>query len=397
MSGTDFPRTTWQMGAVIPRLLLVVCLVDVSLRFMSIDPLTFRAWEALTRYRPLGAAFEPNRHYSNERSYGDSAAMGNHPELRQYRHETFTTDALGFRNVAASRSEPAAAILIGDSFAVGSGVSDEETLSSRLSTLSGCIIYNAGSEHAYPDPAQVLALARNLHMQGGLILHLYSEDRELPAVPTQWQREVKQVLVRTPEWAGSFVGRVRGLITVSPLRIMSERAMKAIANDRIFPNRYDANVVKATLSTGDSMLFLASRLQNFYSKRREASVEYWTWMGAELRRERLNFLVLLVPGKYTVYRRFLVNQGPVGYMAGDYLYRLEHALRAAGVPVLHLAPIFLARAGDSVARGEFLYWLDDVHWTSRGIDLAAATIQESWPLTGPSCGGAHRSLTAKTP
>src|SRR5713226_1820063 len=140
------------MGYLIPRLLLVVCLVDASLRFMSIDPLTFRAWEAMTRYRPLGAAFEPDRHYSNERAYGDSAAMGNLPALRQYRRETFTTDALGFRNVAVRRSEPVAAILIGDSFAVGSGVSDEETLSSRLTRLAGCTVYNAGSEHPSPDP-----------------------------------------------------------------------------------------------------------------------------------------------------------------------------------------------------------------------------------------------------
>jgi hypothetical protein len=361
---------------------------------MSIEPLTFRAWEAMTRYRPPGAAFEPNRHYSNERAYGDSAAMGNLPELRQYRRETFTTDALGFRNVADAQSATVAAILVGDSFAVGSGVGDEETLSSRLSRCSGCTVYNAGSEHPHPDPDRVLALARNLHMRGGLIIYLYSEDRELPTVSTKWQREIKQVLAWTPGWVGGLVGRVRGLVTVSPLRILSERAMKALANDRIFPNRYAANIVRASVYNGDSMLFLKSRVDNFY-KRREVSVEHWTSLQTELSKERLNLLVLLVPSKYTVYRRFLVDQPPVSDMVGDYLDRLEHRLRQAGVPVLNLAPIFLVHAADYLERGEYLYWLDDIHWNARGIDLSAAAIQEVWLLAGASCGNDRRSITAQ--
>ena len=396
MRGTESLRALGQMGYVIPRLLLVVCLVDVSLRFMSIEPLTFRAWEAMTRYRPPGAAFEPNRHYSNERAYGDSAAMGNLPELRKYRRETFTTDALGFRNVAVPQSMSGSAILIGDSFAAGSGVSDEETLSARLSKRTGCIVYNAGREHPHPDADQVLALARKLNMRGGLVMHLYSEDREPPTLPTKWQREMRQVLARTPGWAGRLVGRVRGLVTVSPLRILSERAMKTLENDRIFPNRYAANVVRATVYNGDSMLFLASRVNNFY-RTREASVEYWTWLRDELSKERLNLLVLLVPSKYTVYRRFLLDQRPTSETGGDYLNRLEQGLRAAGVPVLNLAPIFLARVGDYLEHGEYLYWLDDIHWNAQGFDLAAAAIQEAWPLPGASCSDDRRSITAKNP
>jgi hypothetical protein len=53
-------RPRGQLGQVIPALLIVVGLVDIALRFMSIDPLTFRAWEAMTRYRTPGAAFEWN-------------------------------------------------------------------------------------------------------------------------------------------------------------------------------------------------------------------------------------------------------------------------------------------------------------------------------------------------
>lgn len=397
MKKSSFPSSGWQIGYVIPRLLLIVFVMDAGLRFQSVEPLTFRAWEAMTRYRPIGAAFEPNRQYSNERTYGDSAAMGNLPGLRQYRRETFTTDVFGFRNVATTQNGPVVAILTGDSFAVGSGVSDEETLPSRLSARSGCTVYNAGSEHPHPDPDRVLALARNLNMRGGLVIHLYSEDRELPTVSTTWRRGITQILAQTPQWAGHLIGHVRGLMTVSPLRILSERAMKAAANDRILPNRYEANVAKATVINGDPMLFLTSRMDRFL-KKRNVSTEYWTWLGAELRKERLNLLVLLVPGKYTVYRRFLVDQEqrPVGDTEGGYLDRLEHELHEAGVPVLNLTPIFLARAAYHLERGEYLYWLDDIHWNARGIDLAAVALQEAGPfLADASCGDERRSLAAR--
>src|SRR2546422_3611571 len=43
------------------------------------------------------------------------------------------------------------------------------------------------------------------------------------------------------------------------LEILSERALKALADDRILPNSYADTVVRATLYNGDSILFLADR------------------------------------------------------------------------------------------------------------------------------------------
>src|SRR5207245_6944142 len=102
-------------------------------------------------------------------------------------------------------------------------------------------------------------------------------------------------------------------------------------------------------------------------------------------------LVLLVPGKYTVYRPFLVNQRPVGQGAGDYLDRLERQLREAGIPVLNLTPFLSAEAGRYLERGEYLYWLDDIHWNALGIALAAAAIRARWPAASAPC-GAPQSL-----
>ena len=372
----------------VPRLLAVVCLLDVGLRLTSVDPLTFRAWEAMSRYRPPGAAFEPNRQYRQDRTYGDAAAMGNMPGLRQYRREVFTTDALGFRNAGDLRTHGVAAIMIGDSSAVGSGVSDEETLPARLTALSGCGVYNAGSEDAKPDPDRVLALSQKLGMHRGLVIHLYSEIRELPTVPPTQKRRMDHLLALTPDWVSSVAGRIRGIITVSPLRILSERALKALENGRVLPNSYAANVVKAAVNNGDTMLFPVAHVRNFYAKR-DVAADYWTWLQTSLRNEHLDLLVLLVPSKYWVYRPFLVDQPMLGDGAGDYLARLERELRAAGIPVLNLAPMFATQAAAHLARHEYLYWLDDTHWNAQGIDLAAAAIHAAWPLAGSSCSSDH--------
>jgi hypothetical protein len=387
-------RHRWSLGYVIPRLLVAVFLLDAALRFMSIDPLTFRAWEAVSRYRPAGAAFEPNRRYHNARSYGDLTAMGNLPGLRQYRTEVFTTDALGFRNAAHVLDTQIGAILIGDSFAVGSGVSDDETVSARLGQSWGCVVYNAGSEAWAVVPDQILPILERLDLRGRTVIRLYSEDSEVPYVPTTRGRILRKLVAGVPAEIRGVAGRVEGLLTVSPLRILSERALKTVENDRVLPNSYAGNVVKASLRNGDSMLFRTSHVRNFY-RDRELAADYWTWLRDAFREAGYDLVVVLVPGKYTVYRPFLVGQRQPGAGAGDYLDRLEGELRAMGVPVLNLAPFLSAQAARHLERGEYLYWLDDIHWNARGIGLAAAAIRAQWPATSAPC-GAPPSLVVQT-
>jgi hypothetical protein len=392
MGSAKVRRQVWQLGQVIPRLLVAVCVLDLALRFMPIDPLTFRGWEALLRYRAPGASFEPNRRYSNARSYGDLAAFGNLPGLRQYRSEIFTTDALGFRNLPHVRDEEISAILAGDSFVVGSGVSDDETLSSRLSERGGCVVYNAGTDQGAVVPDEIVTVAQRLHMRGNLVIRVYTESSEVPAVPTRRKKLLKELVTklveRTPAAARSLVGRLRGYFTVSPLQILSGRALKALADDRILPNRYAGYVTRATLYNGDPMLFRASAVDTFY-RRREVATDYWLWLRDELQKAHLDLWVVIVPSKYRVYRPFLVDHRPAEPGPGTYLDRLERALRVAGIPVLNLTTFLSDEAARHLKRGEYLYWLDDIHWNARGIALTAAAIRVQWPLTEASCRASH--------
>jgi hypothetical protein len=370
------------MGRAIPALLAAIFVADVGARFLSVDPLTFRAWEAVSRYRPPGAAFEPNRRYVRDESYGDAAAMGNLPALRQSRPEAFTTDARGFRNRGGDGEQAVGAILAGDSFAVGSGVDDGATLSTILTSEVGCQVYNAAG--VPPDADRLRALAHDLGLRRGLVLHAYAEEVEPPVVPTSTKRALNRRMVEVSSLVGRAAGLARGFVLVSPLRIASEKLVKQISDDRILPNTYAANVVRGRLSNGDPMLFVKSKL-DFVRSPRRASAAYWTWLQHELRTAELGLLVVLVPSKYTVYRSVLVEPARLEHEPGDFLDRLEGALTGAGVPVINLTAALSREAVRRAVNRQYLYWRDDIHWNRDGIRLAATTIVQHRALSLPAC------------
>jgi len=367
-------KSRWAMGRVVPRLVLLACLGDVGMRLERVDPWTFRAWEALSAYRSPAAPFEANRRFEKTDSYGDLAALGNMPELRQYRSEVFTTDALGFRNPPGAWSRPPAAIVVGDSFVVGSGVSDDETVTSRLGALLGCPVYNAGGID--PDPDRLLALARKLNLDRGLVIHQFAEDFEMPAAPSEARRRYQKALAALGPEAGSLAGRVRGMLTISPLQIASEHALKAWEDGRILPNRYVGRVVRGRLASGDSMLFLSYFFGKFHQKR-EVPTAYWTWLQKELRAGGLELAVVIVPSGYRVYRPFLVEPKPKpGEAVDDYPGRVEDDLRRAGIPALNLTAPLSAAAAKGLQEKQYLYWRDDIHWNVQGTEVAAQAIRD---------------------
>src|SRR5262249_47408040 len=151
-------------------------------------------------------------------------------------------------------------------------------------------------------------------------------------------------------------------------------------------NRHAGNVVTWTLSTGDSMLFLPSGIEKLEEKR-PAAIAYWAFMQRELRRGGLELFVVLVPSKYTVYRRFLAEARPAPEGSGDYLARVEANLRRSGIPALNLTRPLSARAEKGLESREYLYWLDDIHWTPKGAEVAALAVGEALRQAFPGCLG----------
>jgi len=378
------------LGRVVPGLLAAVCGLDAVLRVvLPVELVTFRAWEAATRYAPYEAPFEPNRRFQLSREYGDLANLGNVRSFREYRAGTaFTTDSRGFRNPSTHRESHFGAVLVGDSFGVGATVEDSETLAAQLGRLSGRHTYNAsGLQLLLQEPASIVRLAQQLGMRSGLVINESLQGRL--AVPGQAAAEdgVRGRLVASiPRRVLDVLVRLRGLWRVSPLEIVVNRGVRALEDGHILPNSHASAVVQRTLRNGEKMLFLPEDVE-FARSIPPVSIDHWVRLASTLGEADLKLLVVLVPRKYTVYQPLLEDEDATRTEVGGSLGPVERQFQDAGIAVLNLTETFRALAAKELDRGKYLYWRDDTHWNARGIGVAASEISRVWPAEVASlCG-----------
>src|SRR5437867_7043333 len=182
MKITRPPNSRLEIGFLAPAVLVLFFAADLALRLLPLERLTFRPWEAVALRHEPPAPFRPNQHFEEPRVFGDLAALGNMPQRREYHFQSFSTDGLGFRNPPNFlQSNCPSALLVGSSFSIGASVTDEQTLSVRLSQLSGRGIYNAGGLEP-ADARSIRALARRLKMNGGWVIYEFLERNHIPRV-----------------------------------------------------------------------------------------------------------------------------------------------------------------------------------------------------------------------
>jgi len=107
-----------------------------SLRFV---PPEFRAWEKVRSDDNI--LFEPNMTIDDV-EVGDLGYKSWVKQLQHPRRVAFTTDATGFRNAGNPRFPEI--VVVGDSYVVGTGVSDNETFPSRIEQRLSVPVYNYG-------------------------------------------------------------------------------------------------------------------------------------------------------------------------------------------------------------------------------------------------------------
>jgi hypothetical protein len=381
MNGTGANQTSvWRIGRLLPRLMLLFFLLDLVLRFAPLDPLTFRAWEAMLRHYPNAVGpFIPNKHYHRDNSYGGVAGIGNLPALRHYHSVDFTTDAYGFHNPPALTQGSPVGIVMGDSFAVGSELSEDQSLSAQLTQRFGGYFYNAGAPQ--PLPLRSLeAVAQRLGLQHGLVIFEFLEYRALQdppaATPDGGRGPVQAFIFRAlgQEWTDRL-GTPLNELHSSPLQALAAKIEKKIQNDIFLPNSYAPFVIQEKLRSGEPIVFLPAEFKTPSNPRKAADrwAAYFTWYSAQLRNDGLELVVLLVPNRATIYGPLLAQSRDVSTSRAT-LTDFANALQNAGVRTVPLKRRYAHDAAALLDQKKYLYFLDDIHWNGNGTAVAADEI-----------------------
>jgi hypothetical protein len=371
---------TWSIGRLLPCLMFLSLLLDLVLRFVPLDPLTFRAWEAMLRRYPNAVGpFIPNKHYHRDNSYGGVAGIGNLPALRHYHSVDFTTDADGFHNPPALVQGHPLGIVIGDSFSVGSELPEDQSLSAQLTQRFGAYFYNAGARQPLPL-GSLRTVAQRLNVHHGLVIFEFLESRALedpPAATADGGRGAAQAFffrALGSEWTDRLGTPLNGL-HASPLRALSAKLEKKIQNDTLLPNSFASLVIEERLRNGEPIIFLPAELKSPRDPGKAAKrwAAYFAWYSAELRKDGLDLVVLVVPNRSTIYAPLLAQPRDVSASRAT-LEGFADALQNAGVHTVLLANRYVHDAGILLDQKKYLYFLDDTHWNGDGTAEAADEI-----------------------
>lgn len=384
-SVTSVRRRLARLALVAVSLALAILGADLVLRLFADRWLYYREHERFVERwpeLPLVTRYESNVDDSAE-TFGDLAAMIGRRELRETRRVVFRTDSFGFRNDGEPRDRrPYDLIVLGDSFGVGTGTTQERTwvslLQGRRQGRQGLEVYNLsmpGSplHHSVNLATQIERLP--VHAGSLVLLVLFSGNDLDDDYPASW------VKLSSLPWSGPgerLAVRVSTFLRRSPLRQLVERRREG--------RRSAADVLVRDFPNGQKVLFFRPYAER--RRRTEAMVRshphYGRLLAAirDIRRvageHRLPLGVLLLPSKEEVYEWSLEGSPPwttdrrpsgLARAVGDFC-------RRNGLGFFDLEPALVETAQAEHERsGRLLYWTDDTHWNETGhavvADLAA--------------------------
>lgn len=271
-------------------------------------------------------------------------------------HE-WCTDRRGFRNrVYTDRPR---AVCLGDSFAMGVGLTQAETLPEQLAQASGWPAYSCAylslNEYLWRDPFAeppqyvILALAERTFASGAI----------------EPYRRVRPPHRRGPR--DVFWGVVARYTTQGQRMAIDQLLKKwplASAGWKLFMTRRPPVV---DLETG--MLFRSNPRPNalVFDEAAEAAARVLAEYNRAVKDSGSTLVVIPVPEKESVYHDWVPERYSPDPEPMRFLETLVPTLREAGILTVDLARVYRDRRRSD---DRLLYQLDDTHWTGHGVKVA---------------------------
>jgi hypothetical protein len=332
--------------------------------FLPSSWFTFRCWEALSIFDRTfleSTPFYPLQELTMEEE-GD---LGHGTWIAEKRISRWATDRFGFRN--EPWSEVPDVVMTGDSFVIGSGVSQEDIFSEQLSDLTGLKVVNM----AKASIRDILDLKVFEYQKPKWVI-LGVVERELPSVPFYLLKSENQY----PDWRNEPL--MDGIIfwdkilKAVPLRKCRASVFQFIADGIYHRWNRPSSMSNKHLPLGmipandpqEAYLFGSKNRGWIPREKLFHSVSSLHELHSELLSLGINFLFCPFPDKETAYsERLDVPDEPRN------LDTVEQLCEQYNVPMVNPLP-----ALKQAAHKESIYYRDDTHFNPRGIRITAKEI-----------------------
>lgn len=310
------------------------------------------------------------------------------------------TDRRGYRNEPRLADAHCPVVVTGDSF-MDQGLTNADTPAGVLAGLLGVPVYDHTHMARGPrtgitaflhddefrrKPPKVLVwgfVERSTHAGA---FPTYKPPRPAPT-PTLGQRlRTAWDGIRLPETDRRSYRYVWTRYSSSPkwslLRGLAV-AVKAEATWRLTGRFITDKVLVGERPDGQFALFLRSGVRGLArsarQRRLDKAADGIASYHAECARRGIHLVVLLIPDKAHVYRRWLKPADRPKLPTPDALTDLDRRLVARGIHAVNLLPVYLAHNADTDPP---LYYPDDTHWNEHGIRTAMHALAASLATRG---------------
>lgn len=351
------PRLCLKLTAAAGPFLLIASIDAVVL---DIDVFNFRVWEAVASCKMFSGPFYPYIHI-RKLEVGD---LAHHTGYEVPKQVEWYTDAYGFRNIP-SDTLVHDLVLVGDSNVVGCASSQQETLAAQIQHDTGIRTYSYAPQIDFSfflrDPLLVnlkprvvvySITERYLGEHLAKTPPISAPPRMPPGLP------IKRWLEQFAAWrhAAVFVDR---FLKLSILHYC--RARVAATNS---PGIQPSVAPKVLTLEGQKALHESDTADI------DQIVAVITSYSAYMDGMRIQLIFMPIPNKETIFSGQLGDSSPP-----ELIPEVVRRLRNKGVMAIDLQKPFMK----ATASGKLLYHLDDSHWNSQGISLAAFQLAQVLP------------------
>jgi hypothetical protein len=360
---------------------VTICVADTTLRVFGGRIIYYRAHSELLRKdirHPELSHYVPNAR-SERSSFGDLAAMSGDPPHRLYRPEVFETDARGFRNVITNQREPFDLLILGDSFGMGLGSSQEETWTTLL-TKNGRSLYNLSMPATCPaHGAARLALE---------VSSLPLAERATIVVPVYVGNDLEECDTETYHKLSEPPASVTRAILTALNDYRSRSPVRQFGMRLVYRWVFADPVITAReLPDGRAMLFYKPHARTAqmsagkveHSSNFKVLTDSLRQIATIAEHHHASVLVIILPTKEEVYGWMLRKESPdtAPRQSSGLAQALISFCAEQNISCVDLTPQFMESALVEFKKGGLLWWPDDSHWNREGHKVAETLISQA--------------------